>query len=203
MLTIGLLITLPAVASEQALRDFFSNVKSLSATFTQRVEDENGSTLENSFGKFYLARPGKFRWDYQNPDFADELSQQIVADGKDLYFYDPDLEQVSKRSLADALSQVPSLLLVQHGAALDQHFSITDFGVTDGLSWVALKPKAEDAGYQQLMIGFEGHTINSLLLYDGIGNTTHLKLSDVDSSTELAASVFEFTVPEGADLLSE
>ncbi len=203
MLTIGLLITLPAVASEQALRDFFSNVKSLSATFTQRVEDENGSTLENSFGKFYLARPGKFRWDYQNPDFADELSQQIVADGKDLYFYDPDLEQVSKRSLADALSQVPSLLLVQHGAALDQHFSITDFGVTDGLSWVALKPKAEDAGYQQLMIGFEGHTINSLLLNDGIGNTTHLRLSDVDSSTELAASVFEFTVPEGADLLSE
>ncbi len=192
-----------ANASETMLREFFNEVMHLSADFTQRVEDERGSLLELSSGRFYLSRPGKFRWDYQNPDFADESGQQIVADGENLFFYDPDLEQVSQRSLEAALAQVPSLLLVQQGGDVDKHFSIVDYGVTDGLSWVALKPKDADAAYSQLLIGFAGNTISSLLLYDGLGNSTRLELSNVDSTVELDSKVFTFEVPEGADLLRE
>jgi len=219
-----LLVSLSSAhGSEAALRSFFSDVTSLSADFVQRVEDESGSTLERSSGKFYLQRPGKFRWDYRVPSLyaPDALSidvvkldadqsepytepgQQIVADGKDLYFYDPDLEQVSKRSLADALGQVPSLLIAQSGADIDQHFSINDFGLTDGLSWVSLKPKSEDAGYQQLMIAFDDATIRSLLLYDGLGNTTRLELNKVNVGAEIEPEKFKFVVPDGVDLLGE
>ncbi len=192
-----------AQASELDLKRFFADIQTLSAEFSQRVEDESGTTLERSSGKFYLSRPGKFRWDYQNPDFEDEPGQQIVADGRSLYFYDPDLEQVSQRSLGDALGQVPSLLLVQQGADIEKHFSVMDFGLTDGLSWVALKPKDVDAGYQQLMIAFEQGVINTLQLYDGLGNTTRLELSNVHSNPEIASSQFEFAVPEGADVLTQ
>lgn len=192
-----------AMASEKLLRDFFSEVQSLQANFSQLVEDDSGSVLDRASGKFYLSRPGKFRWDYENQDFADELGQQIVADGKSLFFYDPDLEQVSKRSLNDALAQVPSLLLVQNGGDVDKHFTITEFGLTDGLSWVSLAPKDEDAAYQKLMVGFNAKTIASLMLYDGLGNSTVLQLSEVVTNPELAASVFEFAIPEGADVLSE
>ena len=205
-----------AQGSEKLLRDFFDNVQNLEANFTQEVEDETGSVLERASGKFYLSRPGKFRWDYNGGDsgygsenidaengVGEAIGQQIVADGSSLYFYDPDLEQVSQRSLDDALAQVPSLLLVQTGANVDKHFVITDFGLTDGLSWVSLTPKNEDAGYKKLMVGFDGPLLSSLMLYDGLGNSTELQLRQVQVNNELAASVFEFIVPEGADVLSD
>ena len=118
-----------AQASEKALRSFLQEVNTLNAEFTQRVMDERGSVLEASSGVFYLSRPGKFRWDYKNPDFDDEQGQQIVADGESLYFYDPDLEQVSKRSLENAIAQVPSLLLVMSNSLLDQHFNVQDLSL--------------------------------------------------------------------------
>ena len=192
-----------SIASSEALRIFLSDVNTLSAEFSQFVADEQGSILETSGGKFSLSRPGKFRWDYKNEFFEDEPGQQIVADGESLFFYDPDLEQVSQRSLENAVSQVPSLLLVMSDAELDAHFDVSDLGQSDALSWVALKPKAEDAGYKQLLIGFLQSKIDTLVLYDGLGNTTRLELTDVTTNTEMLPELFEFRLPEGADLLSE
>ncbi len=203
VLCVLLLGSKAGVASEVFLSEFFTEVSTLKAGFEQRVEDETGAVLETTSGSFYLSRPGKFRWDYDSLDDSIENGQQIVADGEHLFFYDPDLEQVSKRSLKDSLGQVPSLLLVQSGANIEEHFNVVDYGVTDGLSWISLKPKDADAGYKQLMIGFDQGVIKSLLLYDGLGNTTRLDLLNVQSNVKIDASVFAFDVPEGADLLSE
>ena len=189
-------------SSEQLLNRFFQEVDSLQASFEQTVVDESGMTLEKSSGLFYLSRPGKFRWNYNDPySDNDELGQQIIADGKSIYMYDPDLEQVTQRSMFDALSQVPSLLLVQSGGQIRDHFHITDFGVTDGLSWVSLKPKAEDASYQKLMIGFAGSELRSIVLLDGLGNETRLKLLRVENNANISSSLFDFNVPDGTDVL--
>ena len=189
-------------SSEQLLNRFFQEVDSLQASFEQTVVDESGMTLEQSSGLFYLSRPGKFRWNYNDPySDTNEPGQQIIADGKSIYMYDPDLEQVTQRSMFDALSQVPSLLLVQSGGQIKDHFHITDFGLTDGLSWVSLKPKAEDASYQKLMIGFADSELRSIVLLDGLGNETRLKLLRVENNANISSSLFHFKVPEGTDVL--
>jgi len=192
-----------AFASEKMLNDFFSDVQSLRANFEQVVVDETGQTLERSSGTFYLSRPGKFRWDYRNPDPEFDLGQQIIADGTSIYMFDPDLEQVTQRSMQDALSQVPSLLLVQFGEDIKQHFQVADFGLTDGLSWVGLKPTDEDAAYQQLMIGFLNGQLHRITLLDGLGNETRLQLSQVQNNLKLSANRFNFVAPEGVDVLIE
>ncbi len=189
------------LASEALLRDFLANGDTLQAKFEQRVVDETGMTLDAASGTVYLSRPGKFRWDYNAVD--SEQGQQLVADGKSIFLYDPDLEQVTQRSMVDAINQVPSLLLVQDGAALDTFFAISDIGLTDGLSWVALKPKSEDAAYQQLILGFDSGALNVIQLVDGLGNETRLKLSQVVTNKVIPAGTFEFDLPPGVDLLSE
>ena len=193
----------PAQASEALLENFFVNVSTMEAAFQQQVVDETGMTLERSSGRFYLSRPGKFRWSYRSTDADIELGQEIVADGESIYMFDPDLEQVTKRSMQAALAQVPTLLLVQSDANLQEHFIVSDIGLTDGLSWVSLKPIDPDAGYQLLMLGFLNKQLNTIELLDGLGNQTRLVLSEVVANLKLASSVFEFTVPEGADLLSD
>lgn len=195
--------TSPMFASEANLKTFFSQVNTLQAGFTQKVIDESGMTLESSSGVFSLSRPGKFRWDYKSTDPDISVGQQIIADGESIFMFDPDLEQVTQRDLTDALGQVPSLLLVQTGANVEQHFIITDFGLTDGLSWVALKPKDENAGYQQLMIGFKNNQLSAITLLDGLGNETRLSLFQVRPNIRLNKALFEFVPPEGVDVLRE
>lgn len=204
LLLIGLALPSFTHASEKLLNQFFQNVDSMQARFDQQVVDEDGMTLERSSGLFYLSRPGKFRWNYDSADLEySDIGQQIIADGEFIYMYDPDLEQVTKRSMRDALSQVPSLVLVQTGSQLDDYFNITDFGLTDGLSWVVLKPKGSEASYEQLMIGFAGQELRSIVLLDGLGNETRLQLSSVENNTNLSADTFQFNAPEGADIFAE
>ncbi|MEM7357709.1 MAG: outer membrane lipoprotein chaperone LolA [Pseudomonadota bacterium] len=193
-----------AVQGSQALLEqFFAEVNTMEADFDQRVVDENGMTLEYATGRFYLSRPGKFRWDYNSNDPDLEEGQTLVADGRSIYMYDPDLEQVTQRQMNDALAQVPSLILVQEGGALQEHFEVIDIGPTDGMSWVALRPKDEDAGYQQLMMAFADSQLSTIVLLDGLGNETRLRLSNVVANGELAGETFEFQVPPSADLLSQ
>ena len=43
---------------------FFEEVSTLKASFTQVILDENLLALEESSGLLWIARPGRFRWDY-------------------------------------------------------------------------------------------------------------------------------------------
>jgi len=203
ILLVALVNVSPANASAKMLDRFFSEVTTLEAHFDQKVFDETGFTLEESSGTFYLSRPGQFRWDYKSLDEDIEQGQQIVANGESIFMYDPDLDQVTQRSLDDALNQIPSLLLVQTGTNVDEHFIVNELGVVNGLSWVGLKPKDENAGYKQLMIGFLGEELNMITLLDGLGNETRLSLTAVKDNLELPSDVFNFVVPEGADVYSE
>jgi len=113
-----------------------------------------------------------------------------------------DLETANQRSMDNALEQVPTLLLVQSGQSIERYFNVTDFGKTDGLTWVALKPKDENATYQGLMVGFEGRDLNSIMLTDGLGNETRLRLSNVKTNTRLTKNLFVFRAPEGVDVIT-
>lgn len=198
-----LLLSTSSFASEDMLKRFFSDVTTLQANFMQSVTDESGMTLQTKSGVFSFSRPGKFRWNYnsQDPDIA--LGEQIISDSMTITFYDPDLETAQLRSMSNAVEQVPTLMLVQSGENLERFFNVTDFGKTDGLTWVALKPKDENAGYQELMIGFSGENLNTIALTDGLGNETRLRLNNIRTNTVLSKRLFAFSAPEGVDIIQQ
>ena len=94
-------------------------------------------------------------------------------------------------------------MLVQSGESLEKHFTIRDFGLTDGLTWVALKPKDENAGYQGLMVGFAKDILSSIVLTDGLGNETRLSLSNVSNNVALDVSLFEFNPSDDVDVITQ
>lgn len=201
---IALLIILPSsvtVASEAMLTEFFMDVSNLQANFEQRVVDETGSTLDSKTGVFTFSRPGKFRWNYASSDQYEPLGQQIISDGRVITFYEPDLDSAVQSSMSDTVAQVPSMLLVQSGKNIDTHFTVTDYGKTDGLTWVGLKPKDLESGYQSLMVGFAGKQLSAILMTDALGNETRLTLSDVVTNSELDSSLFEFIPSDGTDVV--
>lgn len=197
------MVSTSVAASEQLLSRFFNETQTLSAVFSQRIVDDTGMTLDAAGGRVYLSRPGKFRWDYFAPGQIDVLEQQIISDSSSIYIYDLDLEQVTQRSIENALSQIPSLSLVESEATVEEHFNLTDIGLTDGMSWVALTPKDPDAGFQQIMVGFENELMSAITMLDVLGNETRLTLRDVRLNPQFAPEWFDFTVPEGVDLLEQ
>ncbi len=180
-----------------SLRRFFKDVNSITARFSQVVRDESGNPIQESSGMLWIQRPNKFRWDYAAP-----YKQQIVADGNRIWVYDPGLQQVTVRSLTGGLGDTPAMLLAGRGR-LDDNFTIKPLDAQENLEWVQLIPRHKDSGYEDIRIGFAQGKMRVLEMIDGFGHTTRVTLEAAKENAKIEANRFNFTPPEGVDVVGE
>jgi len=176
------------------LRDFGREVKTGRASFTQTVTSPDGARKKTASGSFEFARPDRFRFVYSKP-----FEQQIVADGKKVWIYDLDLQQVSVRAMSAALGATPAALLA--GAAVDKDFVLSAAPSRDGLDWVLATPKAKEGSIRTLQIGFKGKTLAALEIVDAFGQRSLLQFADVQANAKLADDAFHFVPPKGVDVI--
>lgn len=184
------------VAAER-LQNFFKEVQSLQGDFTQTVFDRKMKVRERAQGSLALQRPGKFHWDYQAP-----YHQLIVANGKKVWIYDSELEQVTVKTLDEAVGSTPAQLL-SSGESLERNFVIAESGAKDNLEWVELTSREKDTTFERVRLGFDQHDLRIMELVDNFGQTTRLEFSHLQHNPRLAASLFEFTPPPGVDVVGE
>jgi len=184
-------------SGSDSLRRFFGQVNSYSAQFNQVVLDEALNTIQESSGTLWIERPNKFRWDYELP-----FKQQIVADGKRIWIYDQELQQVTVRPLTGGLGDTPAVLLAGKGR-LDDNFVVKSLGTQGGLEVMQLKPKRRDGGFDDIRIGFENGKIRILEMVDGFGNTTRVTLREGRENGRIDAAKFDFKAPKGVDVIGE
>ncbi|MDH5630764.1 MAG: outer membrane lipoprotein carrier protein LolA [Gammaproteobacteria bacterium] len=96
-LILFLLCFQPAVAEsldqQKTAERFIENIKgikSYQADFEQKVHNEMGAEVDYSSGKFYIQNTNHFRWEVE-----EVFPQLIIGNGKYIYTYDPELEQVT------------------------------------------------------------------------------------------------------------
>lgn len=193
------LFTLPAEASTsvEQLHSFLDRAHTVRAEFEQRVTDADGVQIQESSGTVYIERPGKFRWEYR-----DAGGQLIVSDGRRLWVYDQDLEQISVRPLQPALGNTPAVVL-SGARPIDEVFTLQDAGRHDGLDWVRLRPREQDSSFDELLLGLKGGELQRMDLSDNFGQQTELSLRDVQVNVPLAPGLFQFTPPPGVDVVGE
>ncbi|MGH8480536.1 MAG: outer membrane lipoprotein chaperone LolA [Gammaproteobacteria bacterium] len=189
-----------AGAATAPLDEFLKGLVSLKARFEQVLLDEEGVERERSRGTFYLSRPGRFRWDYESP-----YQQSIVADGRRVYVYDKDLEQVTVKPLQKALGSTPALLLGEE-VNLEENFVVSRGTPAEGLVWLELGPKdaraaRESGGYAQIRLGFAGPRLKRMDLRDNLNQTTRIEFKNAERNPKLDPALFTFTAPEGVDVL--
>lgn len=194
-----LLWLVPAAAAQvpPRLQRFLDEVQTLRADFRQTVLDEQGERLQSSSGTMYLQRPDRFRWEYREP-----YPQLIVADGRRVWIYDRDLEQVTVRSLGEAVGSSPAQLL-SSGRPLQESFRIEDQGEREGLAWIALEPRDADATFSRVRLGFDGGHLTAMELRDNFGQLTRVRFSAVETNLTLDPGLFEFTPPPGVDVIGD
>lgn len=200
-LTILLLLFAPAISlagkAAERLNDFFNNVQTVQAEFSQEVLDPQQNKIQDSSGTMLLSRPGKFRWDYTKP-----YKQLIVADGQKVWLYDVDLEQVTVKKVDAVLGNAPALLL-SGNTPLEQNFDMVDHGEKDGLFWIELKPVKNDTGFESMLLAFSETELESMELHDSLGNLTRLTFRNTRRNIEIEETQFTFTPPKGVDVIGE
>jgi outer membrane lipoprotein carrier protein len=187
----------PAAADAvDTLRDYVRDVKSGRAAFTQTVTSPDGRRTRISNGRFEFARPDRFRFEYHKP-----FEQLIVGDGRQVWIYDPALQQASVRPMSQALGATPAALLT--GTGLERDFDLEALPARDGLEWVQAKPRQAEGSFALLRVGFAGRQLSALEIVDSFGQTSVLRFSQVEQGVALPAETFRFTLPAGAELLTQ
>ena len=183
----------PEPAALADFRSFLRDVKAGRADFTQTVRSPDGAKTRVSTGRFEFFRPNRFRFTYLKP-----YPQTIVSDGQKVWFYDPDLNQVTVRKLGDALGATPAALLA--GQAVEQDFDLKAQPDRDGLAWLQATPRRKEGTIDSLQLGFRGHSLAALEIADSFGQRSLLKFDSFQIEPSLPAELFRFVMPAGADL---
>lgn len=188
-----------ASGARAQLDTFTRGLTGLEAQFTQQVADGNGRVKESSSGTLALSAPRLFRWEYVKP-----YPQLIVADGRTVWVYDPDLQQVTRRSQGSEEQDSPLAALIDP-SKLDRDFSVAEADSAGGLAWLELRPKSsENAAFERARIGFGSDgTPARMEIHDTLGQQTTIGFSGWKRNPTFAADTFRYTPPAGVDVVGE
>ena len=192
-----LLLSGAALATEadrQALLERLNSLATLSADFSQQVTDINGELVQQLHGNMALSRPNLLHWQTDAPD-----ETLMVADGQNLWYYNPFVEQVTVYSQANAVAQSPLLLLLDGESDAWQDY---DVKAQDNSYALQPKPDADSSQSLQLVFAENGQpaAISRIILDDGQGQISTIDLENVKLNQGLSKALFEFEVPAGVDV---
>ena len=204
----------PARSQPTQLDAYLDNLKTLRASFLQTLADSQGHEIDRATGTIVVQRPGKFRWEI-HPQAAGgpaaapggqpaagqpSAGQLMVCDGRNLWFLDRDLDQVTVKPVDSALSATPAMLL---SGAVDvrRNFTIASAGERQGLQWVLVEPHGAEADFREALFGFDRGELRRMILEDKLDQTATVIFDKVERNVPVSAADVSFTPPQGADVI--
>jgi outer membrane lipoprotein-sorting protein len=159
--------------------DYFSGINTLQGSFVQ-----TGADNKRMRGKFYVLRPGRFRFDYARPS-----RQIVVSDGRYLAIQDHDLNNEDRVSLDDT----PFRLLLRKDVDLVRDARIMEVQESDDLLVVGLVDKSPDTpGQIKLILSTKpALELKEWVTKDAQGLDTRVQVSDLNKTGELDAALFK------------
>ena len=190
----------------QSLQDFLQHSRAGRSDFVQRVHPpkraDQTPRIKTSRGHLTYQRPLSFRLEYLAPDRL-----ILLADGKEFWQIDPDLQQVTVRDQKSALigSAAALILTATDLATLRHSFEVRPLPDADGLAWVELNPKDTEGSLRQLRVGFQGHgpatRVAVIEFSDGFGQQTRLEFNSFEAANAWPGATFQYKPPPGYQVL--
>jgi outer membrane lipoprotein carrier protein len=190
----------PALAANTPLDSYLDDMKTLRATFLQTLADAHGKEIDRSTGTLIVSRPGKFSWEIHPQGSSTGSGQLMVADGRNLWFLDRDLQQVTVKPADAALSATPAMLL-SGTVDVRKNFNISAAPKRDGLDWVLVEPHGSEADFRRALMGFDGKELKRMILEDKLGQTATVVFDHVERNGKVAPEEVSFTPPAGVDVI--
>jgi outer membrane lipoprotein-sorting protein len=158
---------------------YFSEINTLQGNFVQ-----TGADNKRMKGKFYVKRPGRFRFDYARPS-----RQIVVSDGQYLSIQDLDLNNEDRVALDDT----PFRLLLRSDVDLVRDARIMEVQESEDLLVVGLVDKNPNTpGQIKLFLSTKPNLeLKEWVTKDAQGLDTRVQVSDLTKSGEIDAALFK------------
>jgi outer membrane lipoprotein carrier protein len=124
----------------------------------------------------------------------------MVADGRNLWFLDRDLQQVTVKPVDAVLSATPAMLL-SGTVDVRKNFHIKPIGEREGMQWVLVEPNGAEADFRSALFGFVHGDLRRMILDDKLGQTATISFDHVERNGPVAPGEVSFTVPRGVDVI--
>lgn len=176
----------------------YARLTDLRADFTQQAFNKTLGQTIAAEGTVFLKRPGKMRWEYQTP-----APQQIVSDGRSLWVYTPELNQVNVSDAPRALAGPAGSFLAGLGNVREEftvRFLNREVKVDEtGNPVIDLIPRQPTPVLTRLILTVDGKDflVRKAILYDQFENTVTMRFTRITANPGLGDELFTFTPPEG------
>ncbi len=185
------------VSPAEELTFLLEDMHTFAADFTQSSFDGSGSPINEVHGDMVVQRPGRLYWHTMGA-----FEQLLVADGHQLWIYDPELEQVVVQEFDARLSQTPALLLSGEIASLNSAFEVFILPSERDNKVFKLTPIQADSLFEHLTLYFKNRNLIQMDITDALGQNSIISFSNVHKNPEISTDKFIFIPPSGVDVIN-
>ena len=182
--------------ASKSLADTLREYRAFEADFIQIVVDAQGRRVQEVQGNLKAKRPGLFYW-YAEPP----MEQYIVARGRYVEVYDPDLEQVTIQAMDQQMSSTPALLLSGEVDDLEESYRVSVQHHSGGVVDYTLEPRSPDSLFVTLRLRFRDQQLQEMRLQDSFEQISILSFRNVSINGTIDDSAFELAYPDGTDVI--
>ncbi|MFZ5573526.1 MAG: LolA family protein [Thermodesulfobacteriota bacterium] len=170
-----------------------------SADFTQTSTLKAMDITDEAAGHAVFKRPGKMRWEYETPE-----RQQIITDGKNLWIYRLDDNQVTVGTFPAFFGDGKGASFLSDMQLLRKKFHILLMGRNDGGDYILeLKPMEANPDIVQIRLTVSQKTffVYRIITFNSYGDETRIELTGIEPREQLDDAMFTFTVPDQAEVV--
>jgi outer membrane lipoprotein carrier protein len=195
----------PADSVAKQIQARYQTIKDFTADFSHTYEGGVLRKKTTEKGAVLIKKPGRMRWNYTQPE-----QKVFVSDGLKIYAHVPADRQVTVSSMpSDDKASTPILFLVGKGD-LTRDFNVgyaePIAGVTFPAETYALKltPRTKVPEYEWLILVVDkSFKLQMLVARDSQSGTSTFTFSNLKENVGLKDSQFTFTIPRGADVITQ
>jgi outer membrane lipoprotein carrier protein len=175
-------------------------VSGFMAHFVQESTIKAMEITDVASGRVFVKRPRMMRWEYDKPE-----KQIIVTDGKKLWIYRPEDNQVM-------VGQAPSFFGDGKGAGFLADIKVirSKFSISlpkqndDRYYTLRLLPLQEEIDLSEIYLSVSKRTfkVDKIVTYNPYGDETRIDLINSRFDQVPDAALFTFDIPEGVDVLN-
>ncbi|HZA55390.1 MAG TPA: outer membrane lipoprotein carrier protein LolA [Candidatus Udaeobacter sp.] len=187
-----------ADAIVDSLQKSYETTADFVANFRQETEVKTLNRNLKAWGQVSFKRPGKMFWRYDEPK-----GQFVLADGKHLYFYQPEQNQIIKSPLKNAFrSDIPLSFMLGIGN-LKKDFNAVLKATEETQHVLRLEPRGEAGGFSEILVGVSKASSDILWISvrDAASNLTTIRFSEMRKGVGIKDSIFQLEVPKDVDVV--
>ena len=183
------------------IQNRYESTNDFEARFLQEFVGKVMKQSQKGEGKVYFKKKGMMRWDYRVPN------QQFISNGKIVWYYQPDENQVLVYDLSNLVKERTPLAFLAGEGNLGRDFDLVNFNEAvspkEENYVVELEPKEPHAGLSRLVLTVDKkmYFVNQADVIDGLGNVTRTRFMEIKTNVGLQTSFFTFSIPPGAEVL--